>query len=37
MDAITCGYSKIRRGGNYINGLQTMCTRNDVPDEASVP
>jgi len=37
MYAVTCGYGKIRKGGNYVNGLQTMCTCNKVPDEASVP
>ena len=35
--AVTCGYGQIRKVGNYVNGLQTMCTCTTVPDEASVP
>jgi hypothetical protein len=37
MYAVTCGYGKIRKEGNYVNGLQTMHTCNKVPDEASGP
>jgi hypothetical protein len=37
MYAVTCSYGKISKVGNYVNGLQTMCTSNKVPDEASVP
>jgi len=37
MYAITRSSGTISKGGNYVNGLQTMCTCNKVPDEASVP
>jgi len=37
MYAVTCSYCKIRKGEIYVNGSQTMCTCNMVPDEASVP
>jgi hypothetical protein len=37
MYTISRGCGKKRKGGSYVNGLQIMCTCNDVPHEASVP